>query len=279
MTVRLAAIAALLLPALLPASAMAAAATAAQNVNMRSGPATTFSVVGQLQQGDAVDVRQCEGDFCEVNGLGKTGWVKATYLTRDAVQKPAAPQIAAAPDAADLLPLDSAHPAPEMAIQDDLPSASFPPAYDAASPAPRPKASIPATIPEARDDYAEAAPFADDPVPSVGDDWSWRGPRMGRFAPRGPASMRGAYADYSPSGDARACFLDEAGRLAFCLRDGEGMQLPLRWEGHALSLRNPQGLDVSVCTVGDRDCQVIVADGPIAIDRPIATISVSAPGY
>lgn len=273
MSVRLAAFAALLLP-LLPAGAMAAAATASQNVNMRSGPATTYGVIGLLQQGDDVDVRQCEGDFCQVAAAGKTGWVKATYLTRDAVQKPAAPQIASAPPAADLPPLDADSPGIASAAPD-----AFPPAYDATAPAPRPKASIPdiTTAGPGNADSYDADTSADDYAgPPVGDDWSWRGARMGRFG----AAMRGNYADYSPSADPRACFLDQDGRLAFCLRDGEGMQVPLRWESQALSLRNPDGLDVSVCSVGMRDCQVIVADGPIAFgNRPIATISVSAPGY
>ena len=272
MTARLAFFAALMLP-LLPGAAMAAAATAAQNVNVRSGPAVSFGVVGVLQQGDEVDVRQCEGDFCQIAGAGKSGWVKATYLTRDAVQKPAAPQIAATSPAAPVTTLPPRDAAPAAAS--NAPPAAFPPAYDAATPAPRPRA----TIPDAGDDiYSDddAGPIAEAPVPSVGDDWSWHGDRMGRLGPRG---LRGDYADYSPTGDAEACFLDDAGRLAFCLRDGEGMQLPLRWEGHPLSLRNPDGLDVSICTEGDRDCRVIVADGPIAIDRPIGTISVSVPGY
>src|SRR4051794_22695130 len=83
-----------LLP-LLPVSAMAAGATASQNVNVRSGPATSYGVVARLNQGDAVDVRQCEGQFCQISFGSQTGWVSATYLTRDFVPKAAAqPQIA-----------------------------------------------------------------------------------------------------------------------------------------------------------------------------------------
>ena len=293
MTARLAAFAALLLP-LLPGAAMAAAATASENVNMRSGPAVSYGVVGVLQQGDDVDVRQCEGDFCQVAAAGKSGWVKATYLTRDPVQKPApaVPQIASVPGA----PGSGAVAAPSarQGSLDDLPpadigaapdSGDFPPAYDASAPAPRPKATIPdITTPDANDPdagvpdiYAGAGPSDGDyAVPPVGDDWSWRRPGPPRFG----RSTRGDFADYDPTGDARACFLDQNGRLAFCLRDGEGMQMPLRLESQALLLRNPDGLNVSICSVGGRDCRVIVADGPIVMsDRPIATISVSSPGY
>lgn len=294
MIARLAAFAAALLLPFLPASAMAAAATASQNVNMRSGPAVSYGVVGMLQQGDDVDVRQCEGDFCQVAAAGKTGWVKATYLTRDPVQKPApAPQIANVPGAV-MPPGTAAVPPARPASPDDLPPATvgaapdtgnFPPAYDASAPAPRPKATIPdITTPDANDPdagvpdiYAGTDPSDGDyAAPPVGDDWSWRRPGPPRFA----RSTRGDFADYDPTGDARACFLDRDGRLAFCLHDGEGMQVPLRFESQALLLRNPDGLNVSVCTVGGGDCQVIVADGPIVVgDRPIATISVSAPGY
>jgi hypothetical protein len=78
---RLVFLAALVLP-LLPAAALAASAVTSQGVTMRSGPADTAGPVAQLKRGDHVDVRQCDGDFCEILFDGKTGWVSAEYLTR-----------------------------------------------------------------------------------------------------------------------------------------------------------------------------------------------------
>jgi hypothetical protein len=78
---RLAIMGAFALP-LLPVPALAASAVTSQSVTMRAGPADSFGAVGQLKRGDNVDVRQCEGNFCQVRFDGKTGWVSADYLMR-----------------------------------------------------------------------------------------------------------------------------------------------------------------------------------------------------
>jgi hypothetical protein len=144
---------ALLLP-LAPAAALAAAATASQNVNVRSGPATSYPVLTQLHRGDAVDVRQCEGSFCQVTfGTNGTGWVSATYLTRDYVPPatPAPPIVATTTPSrpttsSDLPPLPSGPRGPGGGPSDfgapgvasaappahgamPLPQGTFPPAY------------------------------------------------------------------------------------------------------------------------------------------------------
>lgn len=142
--IRFAAFAAL--PLLLPGAAFAAAATAAQDVNVRSGPATSYGIVGKLQAGQSVDVRQCEGSFCQVTFGTATGWVSANYLTRGMAAKPTAPQVAAAPPAmrsSDLPPLTQstaaaappAYSAPRVAAVPPheamaLPRGAFPPAYE-----------------------------------------------------------------------------------------------------------------------------------------------------
>jgi uncharacterized protein YraI len=112
---RLAVLGALALP-LLPAAALAASAVTSQSVTMRAGPADSFGAVGQLQRGANVDVRQCEGNFCQVRFDGKTGWVSADYLTRGplpagtakpatvAKSQPAASETTAAPQVATTTP-------------------------------------------------------------------------------------------------------------------------------------------------------------------------------
>ena len=79
---------ALLLP-LAPLPALALSATAASNLNVRSGPGADFAVVSKLQAGDIVDVSKCEGTFCLVTHGTASGWVSASFLTRDTVAKPA----------------------------------------------------------------------------------------------------------------------------------------------------------------------------------------------
>jgi len=163
---RLPALVVLALP-LAPAAAFAASASISQQVDMRSGPAASYGVVGQLQRGDGVDVRQCEGTFCEVTFNGKSGWVSATYLTRDAVppaggQTPAQPRVATvapprptpAPEpkaatpaepqlASDMPPKTTPTPAPEIVAPAEPKIASIPPS-DAGKPV------LPTTAPKPR---------------------------------------------------------------------------------------------------------------------------------
>jgi uncharacterized protein YraI len=100
---RLITLAAFALP-LLPATAFGAAATTSQGTSMRSGPAASYGVVAQLARGDSVDVRQCEGTFCEVLFNGKSGWVSAIYLTRNAVPHPPAGPTSGVPQVATVAP-------------------------------------------------------------------------------------------------------------------------------------------------------------------------------
>lgn len=63
------------------ASAYAATAYATGSVNVRSGPGTGYRVVDQLNRGERVDVRGCQGNWCRVEKAGPDGWVSANYLT------------------------------------------------------------------------------------------------------------------------------------------------------------------------------------------------------
>lgn len=64
----------------LPA-AQAAPGTATSNVNVRSGPGTSYGVVSTMRRGDNVDVQRCQGSWCYVVGRGYAGWVAGTYLS------------------------------------------------------------------------------------------------------------------------------------------------------------------------------------------------------
>jgi len=62
--------------------ANAAPGFATSNVNVRSGPGTSYRVIDTLQRGQRVDIRQCQGSWCFVSKPGPNGWVSANYLSR-----------------------------------------------------------------------------------------------------------------------------------------------------------------------------------------------------
>ncbi|MGV8856338.1 MAG: SH3 domain-containing protein [Devosia sp.] len=63
-------------------AASAAPAYATGNVNVRSGPSTSYGVVDALRRGEQVDVQECRGGWCYVQKRGADGWVSANYLSR-----------------------------------------------------------------------------------------------------------------------------------------------------------------------------------------------------
>ncbi len=63
--------------------AMAAAAVADTNLNVRSCGSTSCRVVDVLRRGEVVDVQYCEDIWCFVEKRGRDGWVSARYLSRD----------------------------------------------------------------------------------------------------------------------------------------------------------------------------------------------------
>lgn len=76
------AVAAAALAVFLPA-AQAAPGYATTNVNVRSGPGTSYAVVDTLVRGQQVDVRRCESRWCYVVKSGPDGWVSSSYLSAD----------------------------------------------------------------------------------------------------------------------------------------------------------------------------------------------------
>lgn len=71
-----------MLCAALFAPAVAEAATATSNVNVRSAP-RTGAVVDVLRAGQQVEIDRCSGGWCYVVKSGPDGWVSASYLSND----------------------------------------------------------------------------------------------------------------------------------------------------------------------------------------------------
>jgi len=64
----------------LPA-AYAAPGVVTGNVNVRTGPGTSYAVVDVATRGSQVDVQRCQGSWCYVTRPGPDGWVSASYLS------------------------------------------------------------------------------------------------------------------------------------------------------------------------------------------------------
>lgn len=63
-------------------SVLAVEAAAKSTVNVRTGPGTSYGIVGQLTPGEIVNVTECApSNFCFVERNGADGWVSANYLT------------------------------------------------------------------------------------------------------------------------------------------------------------------------------------------------------
>ena len=313
----LAAFAAIAALAMTPLPASATTANALQTVNVRSGPATTYGVVAQLQQGDAVDISKCQGSFCYVTfENGRTGWVSASYLTRDHVQK--APSTTLIPDGPVIA---SARP--------NLPNGSFPPAYSSGAPA---YDNAPAVVARGNVSYGDGGnvpPYAgagngsfvtlppdsgdvvastDGPRPQVdipdvydngpgsdgpaADNSGAIAPDESQFAAPPPDWNRlgwhrfGAGARFAAldrPGMARACFFGSGDQADFCLGAGQSMSDFGNRPNRIFSLRNPRGLKVTICGVGDaHTCRVFISSGPVMMpdNVAIASISVDPPdGY
>ena len=264
-------VAALLLP-LAPLSAFAAAATASASVNVRSGPDASYSVVTRLQAGQAVDISKCQGTFCYISFAGTGGWVSASYLTRGNVAKPA-----------------NMAPAPQVAVTKPFPQAFTPTSsVDVAIadsghfsiPAPRnipvPQADVPGGALMGPDDEADAGSFSI-PAPSGGWDMAASGEYGGPL--RGFRRRLMAEAD----GHGEACFFegpDFAG-AGFCLREGQSLASLGRWTDRIVSIRNPDGLRVSLCAETGPNCRVYAASTGELPDfgEPVSSITVGAAGY
>jgi hypothetical protein len=189
-----------------------------------------------------------------------------------AVATPAPPPVAAAENEVTTLPMPSA------SGHDDLTTADIP----------RPKADIPDVPDPATADSGDfgsdgVAPQDDGAAASAADDDRLAdgiGPT--RFHSFDRWHRRFAGLDADEIGPARACFVDADGGRGFCVREGEQLSREPQWADRAFYLRNPAGLEVTVCTDAPyRDCHVFVRSGPLAFDheRSIASVSVAPAGY
>lgn len=73
-------------------AAWATPAAATTTLNVRSGPGTSFGVVGVLSPGQVVEVTECvSSGWCHITQSGPNGWVSSTYLTAPPSPTPPAP--------------------------------------------------------------------------------------------------------------------------------------------------------------------------------------------
>ncbi len=79
----------LALAAILPVSALAMDANAATDLNIRSGPANNYTVLGVIPGGEPATLDGCiaDGTWCKVSYDGVEGWSYAPYLTVSAEEK------------------------------------------------------------------------------------------------------------------------------------------------------------------------------------------------
>lgn len=69
-------------------AASAAPAVVTGNVNVRSGPGTSYRAIDTIRRGESVDVQYCRGSWCFVEKRGPDGWVSASYLERGRPGRP-----------------------------------------------------------------------------------------------------------------------------------------------------------------------------------------------
>jgi len=70
------------------AGAFAYSAHTTTNLNVRSGPGTGFHRVATLPAGTRVDVRSCQGSWCDIRTSNVRGWASANHLSRSHVVMP-----------------------------------------------------------------------------------------------------------------------------------------------------------------------------------------------
>jgi len=72
-------------------AALAYPAAATAPVNIRSGPGTSYPVIGTLTSGEGVAVERCTTGWCLVADAGPSGWVSSAYLSTGAMPSAYAP--------------------------------------------------------------------------------------------------------------------------------------------------------------------------------------------
>jgi uncharacterized protein YraI len=66
--------------ALIAGTGAASAAVVSNDLNLRAGPGTSYPVISTMPAGAQVAVRNCSGNWCQVNFGGEVGWASASYL-------------------------------------------------------------------------------------------------------------------------------------------------------------------------------------------------------
>lgn len=61
-------------------AALAVPAVAKSQVNVRTGPSTSYNRIDALQRGEHVEVVECKSGWCYVQHNGPDGWVSGNYL-------------------------------------------------------------------------------------------------------------------------------------------------------------------------------------------------------
>ncbi|MCP5038930.1 MAG: SH3 domain-containing protein [Rhodobacteraceae bacterium] len=93
-------------------SAQAVEATATVQLNVRTGPGTSFGVIDTLDPGELVDTTECQSSgWCYIQQAGPNGWVSSSYLQ---AVPPAAPPGSGTPDCQLRLTLGSGSPRLEL---------------------------------------------------------------------------------------------------------------------------------------------------------------------
>ncbi len=76
-------------------SAFADPAVLTANVNFRTGPGTGFNAMRIIQQGEEVDIKECDSQasWCAVSYSGESGFVAGKYLNQSEADAPAWPRV------------------------------------------------------------------------------------------------------------------------------------------------------------------------------------------
>lgn len=54
--------------------------TTPESLNVRSGPATSYTKLGELPQGSSVTVTECEGEWGKIDFAGREAWISMSYV-------------------------------------------------------------------------------------------------------------------------------------------------------------------------------------------------------
>jgi uncharacterized protein YraI len=85
--------------ALLLSAGAASAATVTENLNVRSGPGISYSVIGRMPAGSDIRVLSCGPSWCRMSWNGTTG-----YASRELISSGSGPVYAASPTAGAVAP-------------------------------------------------------------------------------------------------------------------------------------------------------------------------------